>query len=253
MALFQTTLRSHFLGMNTGVNILMPTDREQTPDGGFPVLYLLHGMSDDHTSWLRNTRIEQYAARYSLAVVMPDAQLSFYCDMVHGGMYGSYIARELPDFIRRTFPVTAARAGTFVAGLSMGGFGALKLGLGQPGQFAACAGLSAAITPVQNARRGDDPQRHKLVDSVVGDAQTEPPECDLSLLAHKQMQLPAEARTRVYLACGTEDFLYEENRQFRGRLDALGFAYTYDEGPGRHDWDFWDAYIQKALAFFLGE
>src|SRR4051795_10646195 len=110
-----------------------------------PVLYLLHGLSDDHTAWLRNTSIDRYAAARGLAVVMPQVQRSFYADEVHGGRYWTFLSEELPEVVGSFFRVSTRREDTYVAGLSMGGYGALKWALREPHRFAAAASLSGAL------------------------------------------------------------------------------------------------------------
>lgn len=252
MALFHISMRSDSLGMNTNLYVILPSDTSALPQGGYPVLYLFHGLSDDHTKWLRSTRIEEYAAKYDLCVVMPEVQCGFYCNMKNGLNYDDYITKDLPAFIEKTFPVTRDRARTFVAGLSMGGFGAIKTGLREYGKYGACAGLSAVIHPFEKVD-GADEGRVRLARSILGDTLTLDQKDDPYKLAEGQASLPEEQRTRLYMAIGTEDFLYEDNVKFRKVLDGLGFAYTYEEAPGHHNWDFWDKYIQNALAFFFDE
>lgn len=252
MALFHISMRSNALGMNTNLYVILPTDRTTIPKDGFPVLYLFHGLSDDHTKWLRSTRIEEYAAKYDLCVVMPEVQCSFYCNMKNGLAYDDYITKDLPDFIRATFPVTEKREKTFVAGLSMGGFGAIKTGLREYETYGACAGLSAAIHPLEQVDPADE-GRMRMARSIMGESMWFDEKDDPYKLAEKQAALPAEKRTRLYMAIGTEDFLYDDNVRFRKVLDGLGLAYTYEEAPGSHNWDFWDKYIQNALRFFFEE
>ncbi len=252
MALFHISMRAQSLGMNTNLYVILPTDGWDFPEDGYPVLYLFHGLSDDHTKWLRATRIEEYALKYNLCVVMPEVQCSFYTNMKNGLNYDDFITVDLPNFIRRTFPVSKKREKTFVAGLSMGGFGAIKTGLREHMTYGACAGLSAVIHPFEQVNPEDE-GRMRLARSIMGDSMKLEETDDPYVLVEKQMALPEKERTRLYMAIGTEDFLYEDNRKFREVLDGLGFAYTYDEAPGSHNWDFWDIFIQKALKFFFNE
>ena len=144
MALFETRFDSQTLELSLGMNIILPEhpDAWKTPPA---VLYLLHGLSDDHTIWSRRTAIERHAQNYPLVIVMPDVHKSFYCNMAHGSDYWSFIADELPELVQRWFNVAADPARTFVAGLSMGGYGAMKLALGRPQNFSAAASLSGAL------------------------------------------------------------------------------------------------------------
>src|SRR6476619_7886720 len=109
--------------------------------GETPVLYLLHGLSDDDTIWLRRTSIERYVAALGLAVVMPQVHRSFYTDEAYGNRYWTYLSEELPEIVHGFFRLSRRREDTFVAGLSMGGYGALKWALRDPGRFAAAASL----------------------------------------------------------------------------------------------------------------
>lgn len=250
MAVFHVTMKSSALDMSTNLLVLLPTDLEEIPEDGFPVLYLFHGLSDDHTKWMRATRIEEYAAPYHLCVVMPEVQRSFYLNMELGLAYDDFITKELPAFIERTFPVTKRRERTFAAGLSMGGYGAVKTGLREYAKFGACAGLSGVYHPFAFVDRNDK-RSVAMMRSALGDAETLPARDDPYALAERQMELPAEQRTRLYLAVGNEDFLRGDNEAFRAHLDNIGFSYTHEEAPGTHNWDFWDEYIQHALAFFF--
>lgn len=247
MTLFETTLRSKKLEMSTGVNILLPDNYDNIPQNGYPVLYLLHGMSDDRTTWLRNTRIEKYAEERGLAVVMPEAQCSFYIDMAYGLDYYSYIAEELPEFICKTFPVSGKREDNFIAGLSMGGFGALKIGLRRYQHFAGIAALSAAITPEEIAKE-DTGRYGKILRGIAGEACELKPEDNIRALA---ANIPTEKRPRLYMAVGESDFLLDQNEKFNVYLNEIGYTHTYETDKGYHNWDFWEKHIQTALKFFF--
>ena len=251
MALFHISARSNSMGMMTNMYVILPTDTSDMPEDGYPVLYLLHGLSDDHTKWLRSTRIEEYAMKYNLCVVMPEAQCSFYCNMANGLPYDDFITKDLPEFIEKTFPVTKDREKTFIAGLSMGGFGALKSGMREYKKYGACAGLSAVTDPFSKVD-ADDEYRYRLARSVLGESFKKRAEDDVYLSAQKLAKLPAEHRPRIYFAIGKSDFLYDDNQKFKAHLDSLNLPYTYEEGEGYHDWNFWDEYIQHALKFFFG-
>lgn len=247
MALFHISARSNSMGMMTNMYVILPTDTSNMPEGGYPVLYLLHGLSDDHTKWLRATRIEEYAIKYNLCVVMPEAQCSFYCNMANGLPYDDYITKDLPEFIEKTFPVTKEREKTFIAGLSMGGFGALKSGMREYRKYGACAGLSSAI----HLFRGAD-KNHALARAIMGEEIIRNERDDLFAISEKLAKVPENERTRVYFACGTSDFLYNDNQELKAHFDKLNLPYLYEEGEGSHNWDFWDEYIRHALKFFFG-
>ncbi len=247
MTLFQTTLRSKSLEMSTGVNILLPDNYEDMPKDGYPVLYLLHGMSDDRTTWLRNTRIEKYADERKIAVVMPEAQCSFYTDMAYGLKYYSYIAEELPEFICKTFPVSKKREDNFIAGLSMGGFGALKIGFRRFESFCGIAALSPAITPDEVARLDEGRYGH-ILRGITGMECELKPEDNIRALAKA---IPENARPKLFMAIGNGDFLKEQNENFDAFLNEIGYAHEFITDEGYHNWDFWEKHIQTALKFLM--
>ena len=210
----------------------------------FPVLYLLHGLSDDHTIWQRRTSIERYVAGMDLVVVMPNAHRSFYTDMKHGGKYWTFLSEELPEVVAGFFPVSTRREDTFAAGLSMGGYGALKLGLRRPDRFAAVAGLSSVADIA--ARGASFPDEFR---NIFGDASPAGTEDDLFFLSRRMAEKAPAERARLFQYCGTEDFLYEDNIRFRDHLRAIGYDAVYREKPGSHDWGFWDDTIREVLAW----
>ncbi|MCF7849336.1 MAG: hypothetical protein K9M45_10825, partial [Kiritimatiellales bacterium] len=141
MALLECRFFSKTLGLSTAMNVILPQKSEAYTEPP-ALLYLLHGWSDDHSTWARRTSIERYASDYPLAIVMPSVHKSFYCDMAHGSNYWKFISEEVPALVKTWFNVSNDWKTTYVAGLSMGGYGAFKLALGCPGNFAAAASLS---------------------------------------------------------------------------------------------------------------
>ena len=128
MSLIQMRLFSQALNMFTPVNVILPQPRDAHRElQPLPTLYLLHGMGDDATAWMRKSCVECYALEHGLAVVMPDGGLSCYENMIHGERYRDYLLLELPHVMRSCFPMSPRREENFIAGCSMGGCGALKL------------------------------------------------------------------------------------------------------------------------------
>src|ERR671933_2788384 len=181
---------SEALSLTTSMTVLLP--QQTTTQIGMagrqhaglpPVLYLLHGLSDDDTIWLRRTSIERYVAPLGLAVVMPQVHRSFYTDEAYGGKYWTFVSEELPELVARFFRVSQAREDTFVAGLSMGGYGALKLALRQPSRFAAAASMSGALDVAGLVReaptRSEDPA---MFERIFGPGRTVGPDDDLLAL-----------------------------------------------------------------------
>jgi putative tributyrin esterase len=260
MAFFHMNFFSPTLLVGTDVNVFIPT-----PDSGelstgqdigyfhdgvkYPVLYLLHGAYGDYSDWARLTGIERYAQAHKIAVVMPSADNSFYQDMYRGGKYLTYFTRELPDYIARLFPVSTKREDTFVAGLSMGGYGAVRVAFEMPERFGAAASLSGAIDLL--AALGDaekEPHRPPFYwDAIFADpGKVEGSDADLFALAQKRL---AEGRKLppIYQTVGTEDLIYPANLSAKKKLEELGLELTYAEHPGIHDWEFWDAHIRDVL------
>jgi S-formylglutathione hydrolase FrmB len=208
-------------------------------------------MSDDHTIWQRRTSIERYVERLDLAVVMPAVQRSFYTDMAAGPRYWTFISEELPVVARSFFPLSDMREENYVAGLSMGGYGAFKLALTHPDRYAAAASLSGALDVARIAKMeaemgGDE---LKFIFGEAGRLAGSPN--DLFYLAERMVQ-QAMPRPSLYQWCGTEDFLYEDGVRFSKHVRALGVELTYEEGPGAHEWSCWDQQIQRVLAWLPG-
>jgi S-formylglutathione hydrolase FrmB len=201
----------------------------------------------------RFTSIEYYVQDLNLAVVMPAVHLSYYTDMAHGGKYWQFISEEVPAVVRETFRLSARREDNFVAGLSMGGYGAFKLALTYPQRFAAAASLSGALD-VREIVRPDHPRNdpNRLADlrNVFGDLDDVPgSKHDLFMLARKTARSPV--KPRLYQCCGTEDFLYADNLRFRDAVRKLPLDLTYEEGPGEHNWAYWDKMIPHVLRWMF--
>ena len=242
MAFFQCHLYSESLKVQTALNVIVPQRREGPPEGGYPVLYLLHGLSDDHTIWMRRTSIERYVEGRNLAVVMPAVNRSFYTDMAYGPAYWTFVSEELPELVRSFFPVSDEPGKRFVAGLSMGGYGAFKLAFRLPGRFAAAASLSGAVDVRHFIER--EPAEARL---IFGDeSQLAENLNDLFDLASRRAEEGC-ALPKLYLTCGTEDFLYEDNVRFKAHLERLGIEFAYHEEPGVHSWEYWDRNIQRVI------
>ncbi len=259
MAFIQCNFFSEALGKCCGMNVVIPQPVGSGQIGIasasgrtlYPVLYLLHGLSDDYTIWMRRTSIERYAAARNLVIVMPDGGRSFYTDMKFGGKYWTFLSEELPKLVCGFFPVSPAREDTFVAGLSMGGYGALKLALRRPDRFAAAGALSA-VTDINTflTRIRETPGSNGEGDFFFGPVDRAPDADDLFVLSEQCAALPAAQRPKLTQFCGTEDFLYQDNVRFRDHMQRLGaFDYRYFEAPGSHTWEFWDTYIQEILAW----
>jgi len=253
MALIKMNFHSDVLRMAMEMDVIFPQlSYTAKKKDKFQVLYLLHGMSDDNTIWQRRTSIERYVqdGNYNLLVVMPNAHRGFYTNMATGEDYWTYISKEIPAIIEANFKVSTKREDTFAAGLSMGGYGAMKLVLGLPHKFAAGATLSGALDPERFANTfKDNPQPFVYnefkrifgrIDKIPGSSN------DLFHLARK-LSLGGKEKPAIFQCCGTEDFLYGDNIKFRDFIKKQKFNFKYTEGPGNHSWEYWDDNIQKVL------
>jgi len=257
MAFFDCHFFSEILGLTVSAHVFVPQQStgQIGMTGGkerekYPTLFLLHGLSDDHTIWSRRTSIERYAAEKNLAVVMPAVGRSFYQDMASGPRYWTFISEELPVIMQRFFPLSAKREDTFAAGLSMGGYGAIRLGLAKPESFAAVASLSGALDVVracQTAGRVGGRIGEKEIVSMFGAALNPAgTDSDLWELA-RRVAKTSRLQPEIYLACGTEDPLLEENRSFHRHLEEIRLRHIYGESGGTHEWGYWDAQIRQVL------
>lgn len=252
MALIELTAYSHALEMEVDFFVILPESAKSLIGMAgktaktCPTLYLLHGMSDDHSIWLRRTSIDRYASEKGLAVVMPAGDLSFYTDMAYGDKYWTFVSEELPAICRSFFPMMSPRReDTFVAGLSMGGYGALKCGLRGYHTFSWAAGLSAATDMVGEAKNGK--KLTGLWRDIFGESTESILFNDLFTAADDYAAVQDAPPVHLYLWCGTEDFLYDANLRFRDHVNNLGLDLTYEECPGDHRWQYWDEKIQRVL------
>ena len=255
MAFCELKYRSASLQKCVAADILLPELGASEASGPFPVLYLLHGLSDDHTMWQRRTSIERYAANLPLIVVMPDSGRGFYCDAQQGMAWESAILKDLMGYVERMFQARTDRRGRVLAGLSMGGYGAVKFALKYPDLFCAAVSHSGAaafahrpLTPDANPDRADFVREFAR---IVGEHPEGGPNDLYALAASAVQTLTPEQRPALRIDCGTEDFLLDDNRDFHAHLDTLGYAHTYLEFPGAHNWEYWDLHIQSALKFLM--
>ncbi|MCL2560014.1 MAG: esterase family protein [Turicibacter sp.] len=265
MAWIQCNFFSTSLMRTVPINVIVPTDKmvfgqeEQQEAKPFKTLYLLHGIFGNYTDWVSGTRIQSWAQDKNIVVVMPSGENRFYVDQdIPGEKYGTFIQKELVEFTRKTFPLSHKKEDTFIGGLSMGGYGAIINGLHAPDVFGAVCALSAAtiIGSHDHLEYGAEDifrsrNYHEMVfgdlDKVVGSNK------DYIAVAEQLVKSEQEL-PKFYVACGTEDFLFDSNVVFKDKLIELGFDVTWVQDTGGHDWPFWDKYIKKTLDWLpLGE
>lgn len=240
MAYFRCEWISEALDMATSAVVILPDTGDLTQ---CPVVYLLHGLSDNCTGWTRYTAVERYARGYGVAVVMPEVQRSFYCDTRSGMKYFTYISQELPQICRRFFGLSAQPQHNYVMGLSMGGFAALKCTLTYPERYAGCASFSGALRPEASQVLSQAESQ-----AIWGGGTDIGPENDLFALAARAQSLPP-----IFQTCGEQDRLYPVNQAFAAHLDELGFSHIFNHGPGCHSWEFWDNSVRECFDHFFGK
>lgn len=225
MALFHIHYFSDALQKQSGMFVTQP----ERP-GPHRVVYLLHGLSDDYTIWQRRTSIERYADQRGLMIVMPDGGRSFYLNQP----YGAYEAQLLGTvrFIDQTFHTVDAPGGRAIGGLSMGGYGSMKLALKYPELFGSVWSHSGVLNLRVSAKR---------YSALTVDADD-----DCFALAERPGRKPA-----IAFDCGVDDTLLDDNRAFHAHLEQLGVPHIYREHPGGHTWDYWDTHIVEALDYHL--
>lgn len=241
MAVHQISFHSKPIGMQASMWVVVPQRQ-----GPLPVVHQLHGHSDDHTIWLRRTTIELHAERIGAIVAMHFGERSFYHDDVPGHRHWEQHILESVAYVDATFRTIADRRGRAIGGLSMGGYGALKLALRHPHLFASAVSHSGALDAVGlMAERkpgdllGDDMRR------VFGDRV--PAAADLFKLAVRAKPLP-----RLHIDCGSEDFLLPGNRKLHAFLERRGIPHVYREYPGSHNWQYWQERLPEAFDHHAG-
>ena len=260
MAFFQMNYHSDALGMGVSVNVILPESAKtligMQADGGktYKTLYLLHGLSDDHTIWMRRTSIERYASQYGIAVVMPCVARSWYTDTADDAKFLTFVACELPDACRGFFRgMSDKREDTLIAGLSMGGYGAFKAALTYPERFGSCASLSGTLDIADATRRRPINEWRGIFGfDLESPAQLKGTEHDLFHLA-SELHAAGKAFPKMYFWCGESDHNLSHNQRFRDLLDTLSVTYLYEQSEGDHSWGWWDLHIQDAMRYLLAQ
>ncbi len=258
MALLQVDFKANSLQRRVRINVVLPVDKDaheswQDHRGKpYKTLYLLHGIYGDANSWLCNSNVVRYAEEKNLCVVMPDGENGFYLDHPeYYNCYSKYVGDELVDITRRMFPLSTRREDTFLCGFSMGGYGALRTGFRFHDTFGVICGLSNALI-LENYVRGakNDVANADYMKAIFGEGDLL--HSDLNPI-HQVETLLKDGKSipEIYISCGEQDFLIEENRKFDQALTDLGVDHTFRTSPGKHDWDFWDKEVQYLIRSWL--
>lgn len=266
MAIIEVNFMSRSFMRSVTCSVILPVDKfktrpvdefnfskvEQKEIKEFKTLYLLHGVFGNHMDWISGTSIQRFAEERNLAIVMPAGENMAYLDNEEAHiMHGEFIGKELVEITRKMFPLSHKREDTFIGGLSMGGYGALRNGFKYHETFSHIIGLSSAIMSdlVKDMPKNGSStvMDRRFMEFIFGDfAKVEEsdknPLWSLAELKKQGAEIP-----KVYMACGTNDPLLTLNQTFKEALIKEDVDVTYEEDLGGHDWDFWNRYIKKAL------
>ena len=241
---------SKMVGKTLPYNVLLPVDYDQRAarTKRYPVLYLLHGLTGHYTNWLEYTHLVEYAKPYELIIIMPEGNNGWYTDSATVPMdkYESYILEELIPDVQRRYRALDTRDGRAIAGLSMGGYGALKFGVKYPEEFAFAGSMSGALGAASWTEadlRGFEFIWQTLLPAFGSTRAAN----DINKLFRDLPASRIAALPYVYFDCGTEDPLLATNRSFVDTLLARKIPHEYRQLPGTHAWPYWDAQVQEVL------
>lgn len=257
MAYFMGEIFSKSLLQDTSFHVILPQDGRRYIWKEKPkTLILLHGLSDSAATWVRRTAIERYAERYNLAVLMPEVQRSWFQDMVYGVKAFTYITEEVPELAQKLFHLSTEREDMMIAGLSMGGYGALRCAL-ETDRFGYCGAFSGAYDLRDMYRMAAEPGGESVLEglaedykAIFGEKAYVPDEVMMPHIIRKAAQ--KKVLPEVYMICGTEDFLYKHTCEVRALCQEYLPGFFYEEWPGHHEWDMWDEAVERMLKRFLG-
>ena len=244
-------LQSKLVNASLPYNVILPADYNTSRTTRYPVLYLLHGLTGHYSDWISRTNIADYAAEYEIIIVMPEGNDSWYSDSstVPGDKYESYILQELLPDVQRRYRTIEARYGRAIAGLSMGGYGAIKFGLKSPQTFVFAASMSGAFGVTRFTEQDGNP-RWESSERVFGPTGSDARKAnDLFELIEKLSPSQVSALPYFYFDCGTEDSLrnFKYNRQLSTLMYEKKIPHEFRELPGDHSWGYWDRQIQEVL------
>jgi S-formylglutathione hydrolase FrmB len=263
MALYQIDYYSKELARIVHFDMLLPNDinpemisSNENYQRESKTLFLLHGYSGSSKDWLLGSSIQELAGKYNLVVVMPNGENSFYLDSRGTGKaYCRFIGQELVEYVQKIFGLSRRKEDIFIGGFSMGGYGAIHTGLTYPNNFGKIIALSSALitNKLKNMQEGftGGMADYDYYVSVFGDLMKveesiNSPEYLIRNLKKENLRIPP-----IYMACGTEDFLLEENREFHQFLTEQQIEIEYHESKGLHNWSFWNQYLEPSIEWLL--
>ena len=256
MATIKLSFLSKVLQRTVNVDCYLPNDLK---DGSEikGVITLLHGFSDSSEAWLRNTSAYRYAADNHLCIICPAADNSFYTDLVYGGAYYTYFTEELPQYLQKTLSIPADREKNMIAGLSMGGYGALLLGMSQPDRYFACASFSGALMVQVITAEKENPEVQTVFCPIFGTDLIVEDKYDLVKVAEKLAELPQDEKIKLYVSCGLQDEtdikILTQNKYFENAVSQMDIDCEFEYWNGAHEWSFWDRSLVKTIDKFFNK
>lgn len=254
MAFIKANIKCPAFGRCISTNLYFPTDLPESVGNKVNgVITLLHGLTNTGDDWMMYSAAPRYAADNGYILVAPDADNSFYLDNRYGSPFYHLLTQELPLQLRSIFHIPDEREKNYIAGLSMGGYGALLLGLSQPDKYAAIGAFSGALdmAAIVNSAK-QNPAFAPMLTPLFGDELAMPESADLMKLVQQAAALPKEQRPRIFQTCGLQDNdemqILTQNQNFNKVAAALPLDYTFKTWNGVHEWNFWD----RSLAEFIG-
>jgi putative tributyrin esterase len=247
----QANLESKLLGRSMPYRVILPVGYAKTAAKRYPVIYLLHGLFGGHENWTTLTKLPLYAQNYAAIIVTPEGENGWYTDSPTkpANRYEDYIIKELIPEIDAKYRTKAARVGRAIAGLSMGGYGALKYGVKYPEMFVLVGSFSGALGAASfSDGSGEMASIFKSIDEAFGPAGSETRTVnDLFAIVHNASPEKIKTFPFIYLDCGTEDFFFQNNREFVAVLNEKRVPHEFRELPGRHAWPYWDKQVLEFL------
>ena len=243
------SLKSKLMGREMPYRIILPKDYNAIAEARYPVIYLLHGLTGHYSNWTDKTKVAEYSIGHQFIIVTPEGDNGWYTDSVAKATdkYESYIMQELIPEIDTKFRTLADRDHRAIAGLSMGGYGGMKFGLKYPDKFSLVGSFSGALGAAAFTEKSAG-NIGKGIDEIYGPDGSETRKAnDIFGIVKALAPDKIKALPYVYLSCGSEDFLFQNNRDFDSLLIEKKVPHEYREHPGGHDWVFWDDQVREFL------
>lgn len=263
MAVFNCHFQPMTLGMSTTIRMIIPLgaasgdadhislEEYYGQAAKLPVLWMLHGGGAYSSEWLYNSTIPLYAEKYQCAVVMPDAQSSLYTNMKHGPRWEDYIAKALPEYVYRNFPISSVREDNYICGLSMGGYGALRIALKYPEHYGSVVAMSSAVgLPFRYVEKQLGDEFDATMHAVFGDRDGLL-DSEYNLYRLVDQYCKQENKLRLFLSVGRNDHTYKDNLELKDYLAKREIKYTWMENEDAHTWDSWNTYLPLAMEWMF--